>query len=81
MTYHPTIDTIAAGLSRDGSSVGEMATKREDGWVSCRGSGTGGGSLPRRQHSKRPGDNSRRRRGVHLPEVSDTNDGLKPGSR
>jgi hypothetical protein len=33
MSYHPTVDTIAAKLHREGWSVGDLAVKRDGGWV------------------------------------------------
>lgn len=33
MSYHPTVDTIAARLHREGWSVGDMAVKYSGGWV------------------------------------------------
>ena len=33
MRYHPTVDTIAARLHGEGWSVGDIAIKRESGWV------------------------------------------------
>ena len=33
MSYHPTVDTVAARLHREGWSVGDIAVKRAGGWV------------------------------------------------
>jgi hypothetical protein len=33
MSYHLTVDTIAARLHREGWSVGDIAVKRDSGWV------------------------------------------------
>ncbi len=33
MCHHPTFDTLAARLHREGWSVGGIAVKREGGWV------------------------------------------------
>jgi hypothetical protein len=33
MCYHPTVDTIAAGLHRDGWSMGDFAVMNSSGWL------------------------------------------------